>query len=136
MKHWIGAAMMAAVAFTATAEAAPEQFIGKWSCKVANRPAPGGDTSQFWIFTFDMNLIAQGSFTASGTYENTLGQTPFTVEDGKWQEEAGGLGASGPARMSAMDGMVLVVVAKPQPDGSLTGEYTSNYGTTLTYCNR
>ncbi len=136
MKIWI-CAIAAAAALSVPAEAARDQYVGKWNCQVGNQPGPGGDKFGLWMYTFEMNVVGQGSFTAKGTYEAATNgyADPFTMDDGTWQEENGGFFGQGNVKKQSGDGKLLIA-GVPQQDGTLSYSHTSEHGTMSFLCKR
>lgn len=119
------------------AEAAVEQFVGKWQCLMGNKPPPGGPNYDLWLYTFEMNLTGQGNFTAKGTYEAASAgfSVPFAITDGTWQEVAGGMTAQGKWTDNGTP-QEFHLGALLQADGTLTFSTTSSYGTLSLACKR
>ena len=120
-----------------TAQAAVEQFTGKWQCFMGNKPPPGGPNYDLWLYTFEMNLTGQGNFTANGKYEAASAgyAVPFVITDGTWQEAEGGFMATGKWTNEGMP-QEFHVGGTAQADGTLSYSTTSSYGTLSVMCKR
>lgn len=137
MKSLGCAALVAATVLAFPAEAAREQYVGKWNCQIASQPGPAGSKFDLWMYTFEMNVVGQGTFTAKGTYEAATNgyADPFTVDDGTWTEEPDAFVGKGNV-VKKSGNLPMIIAGTLQADGTMSYKYTSPQGTMLFACKR